>query len=171
MNGDAIDVRPERPEERDRIYRVHAAAFPTESEAELVDALRDVGDLCVSLVALDDGAVVGHIAFSPVTVGTGGGTGVGLGPVAVRPALARHGIGSQLIRTGLAACARAGYGFVVVLGEPEFYERFGFRRAADFGLGNEYGVDREFMALELASGALEKVTGTVTYPAAFKMVA
>src|SRR5204863_1426042 len=111
---------------------------------------------CVSLVAEVDGHVVGHIAFSPIQVDgeSREGVGVGLAPLAVLPDSQRHGIGSRLIREGLAACNRAGYGFVVVLGWPEYYPRFGFIRADRRGLANEYGADEAFMVLELRDGAI-----------------
>ncbi len=78
------------------------------------------------------------------------------------------GIGSKLIRDGLAMCRQAGYDVVVVLGAPAYYSRFGFMRAADFGLHNEYGVHDEFMVLPLREGALEGVSGLVKYLPEFR---
>jgi putative acetyltransferase len=146
-----FNIRPERDDDAAAIHAVHAAAFPTEDEARLVDELRKGGNLWISLVAEFDGQVVGHIAFSPVTVG-GMPTdkkGLGLAPVAVLPSHQRRGIGSALIVEGLNFCREQGYGFVVLLGHPEYYPRFGFRRASDFGLANEYGADEAFMVLEI----------------------
>jgi putative acetyltransferase len=158
-------IRPEGPADIAAIRRVLEAAFPTAAEARLVERLRDGGHLLISLVAEEDGAVVGHIAFSPVQVdgAAPAGGGVGLAPVAVLPGHQRQGLGGRLIREGLAACERAGYEFVVVLGEPAYYRRFGFDRAARRGLGNEYDAVEEFMVLELKGGAIPTSGGMVRY--------
>jgi len=162
-----ITVRPERPDDAPAIRRVHEAAFPTTLEGRLVDALRDAGRLTVSLVAERDREVVGHVAFSPVTLdGAPGVTdGVGLAPVAVLPAHQRRGVGAQLVREGLAACAAAG--FVVVLGDPAYYGRFGFAPASRWGLRDEYGGGEAFQALELRSGGIPAGAGLVRYAPEF----
>ena len=161
----ALTIRPEEPVDAVAIRRVLEATFPTAAEARLVDRLRAGGHLWISLVAEEDESVVGHIAFSPVRIDGQAVEehGVGLAPVAVLPDDQRRGIGSRLIREGLAACERAGYGFVVVLGEPAFYRRFGFDRADRRGLGNEYGVDLAFMVLELRNHAIPARGGVVRY--------
>jgi putative acetyltransferase len=156
-----VVVRPEEACDRAAVRAVHAAAFPTDAEAQLVEALRAAGRLSVSLVAADGGRVVGHVAFSPVSVG-GVADGLGLAPLAVVPDRQRQGVGGLLVRDGLAAAARSGAGYVVVLGHPGYYARFGFRRASDFGLGNEYGAVEAFMALELRPGGL-RAGGLVRY--------
>jgi putative acetyltransferase len=162
-------IRPEEASDAVAIRRVLEAAFPTAVEARLVDLLRAGGHLWVSLVAEVDGQIVGHVGFSPIQVDgdAGDGSGVGLAPLAVLPAYERQGIGSRLIREGLAACDRAGYGFVVVLGSPEFYPRFGFTRADQRGLGNEYGADEAFMVLELRDGTIPRYGGMVRYSPEF----
>ncbi len=161
----ALTIRPEEPADAVAIRRVLEAAFPTPAEARLVDRLRAGGHLWIALVAEEDEAVVGHIAFSPVRIDgqVVEEHGVGLAPVAVLPADQRRGIGRRLIREGLAACERAGYGFVVVLGERAFYRRFGFDRADRRGLGNEYGADEAFMVLELRNHVLPGRGGVVRY--------
>jgi putative acetyltransferase len=160
-----VEIRPEQPADAPAIRRVLEAAFPTADEARLVDLLRDGGHLLVSLVAEDVETVVGHIAFSPVRIDDQGieEVGVGLAPVAVLPDHQRRGIGSRLIREGLAACVRGRCGFVVVLGEPALYRRFGFDRADRRGLGNEYGADEAFMVLELTNNAIPGRGGVVRY--------
>lgn len=161
-------IRPEHPDDAAAIFAVHRAAFPTEDEARLVDALRVAGHAAISLVAEAEGQVVGHIVFSPVSVvGAADKRGLGLAPVAVVPGHQRCGIGSALIREGLSSCCQAGYDFVVVLGHPEYYSRFGFRRASEVGLGNEYGADEAFMVLELAPGGLPPA-GLVEYGPEFR---
>ena len=97
-----------------------------------MDALRESGKLVVSLVAEADGEVVGHVGFSPVT-SAAATRGLGLAPLAVRPGVLRRGIGGKLVVEGLAAIARSGAGFVVVLGDPRYYGRFGFGPAAPVG--------------------------------------
>jgi putative acetyltransferase len=113
--------------------------------------------------------VVGHVLFSPITLtpAARGLQGVGLAPVGVLPQFQKQGIGSGLVRKGLEDCKQAGFDFVVVLGAPEYYSRFGFTRASSFGLQNEYGVDDEFMAIELKRGVLAAVNGLVKYSPLF----
>jgi putative acetyltransferase len=160
-----LSIRPEGPADAAAIRRVLEAAFPAPNEARLIALLRATGNLRLSLVAEDDEAVVGHIAFSPVRVDgeVDDEGGIGLAPLAVHPDFQRRGIGSRLIREGLSACERAGYGFVVVLGEPALYRRFGFDRADRRGLGNECGADEDFMVLELKEGAIPARGGVVRF--------
>lgn len=160
--------RPERPADAASIRAVLEAAFPTPAEARLVAALRASGKLAVSMVACDGGGVVGHVAFSPVVAGTE--SGLGLAPMAVLPAHQGKGVGALLVREGLASCVQLEAAFVVVLGEPEYYGRFGFRRASDAGLDNEYGADEAFMVLELRRGALPPGGGLVRYAPEFGLV-
>jgi putative acetyltransferase len=140
-------------------------------EADLADALRVHVDPAISLVAEDeaDGAIVGHILFSPVTPGDGSPIRIaGLAPMAVLPARQRGGIGSQLVSSGLAHCRERGFVAAVVLGHAAYYPRFGFRPASTFGLRCEYDVpDEVFMALELEPGALAGLSGTVRYHPVF----
>jgi putative acetyltransferase len=158
-----ISIRPEQPTDAAAIQRVLEAAFPTAAEAHLVERLRAGGHLRISLVAEVDDQIVGQIAFSPVEIEGAAVEGIGLAPLAVLPEFQRQGIGSQLVHEGLAACQRAGSGFVVVLGEPEYYQRFGFTRADRRGLGNEYGADEAFMVLELRSGSIPEDGGLIRY--------
>src|SRR5262245_59295434 len=112
-----VRIRPERPGDEAAIHAVHAASFPTDVEARLVDALRDAGRLRVSLVAEVEGAIVGHAAFSPVTAESGV-VGAGLAPLAVAGPWRRQGIGAALVSAGLEAGRAAGFAWAVVLGEP-----------------------------------------------------
>lgn len=148
---------------------MHAAAFPSDAEARLVDALRAARRAALSLVAEHDGQVVGHVLFSPVK--SNRGRGLGLAPLAVLPRHQRQGIGAALIRAGIEACRAGGYDYAVVLGDPGYYRRFGFRRALDLGLQNEYGAQDEFMVLELRLGGLAGVTGLVKYCREFAALA
>jgi putative acetyltransferase len=122
----------------------------------LVDRLRGSSG-CICLVAIEAGAVVGHILFSGAQIveGRTDARVAGLGPMAVLPSRQRCGIGSELVRRGLEACRRDGYGAVVVVGHPGYYPRFGFRRGSSFGLRCQFDVaDAVFMAVELRPGAL-----------------
>ena len=169
MRNMRISIRPEKPSDADAVCAVLEAAFPTKTESRLVNLLREHGKAQVSLVAEVDGKVVGHILFSPVSADSPAGTvwGTGLAPIAVLPSRQRQGIGKRLMEEGLAACRRAGFAFAVVLGDPEYYHRSGFERAGRYGLRNEYGVDEEFMALELRPGGLPNGGGLVKYAPEF----
>jgi putative acetyltransferase len=151
------------------IHAVLAASFPTDLESRLVDLLRGAGRLRVSLVAEVDGALVGHIAFSPVTAATGA-LGVGLAPVAVAERHRRRGIAAALVRAGLEACRADGFGWEVVMGEPGYYSRFGFRPASEFGLSDEYGGGQAFQVIELVAGGLPVGAGLVRYAPEFAAV-
>jgi len=165
-----IEIRNEQPGDSAAIQEVHTKAFGGLVEAKLVQLIAERKKTLISLVATHDDRVVGHILFSSVTIANSPAafSGIGLAPVAVRPEHQRQGIGSRLIREGLSMCRQAGYDAVVVLGDPAYYSRFGFMRAADFGLQNEYGVFDEFMVLPLYDGALEGVSGLVKYVPEFR---
>jgi len=163
-------VRVQQPSDVATIHALHAACFPSAVEAQLVDLLRTAGRLSVSLVAELEEEIVGHVAFSPVSVATGA-VGAGLAPVAVEVRRRRQGIAAELIRVGLQACRRADYGWAVVLGEPGYYARFGFRPATEFGLSDEYGGGLAFQALELVTGALPVGAGLVKYAPEFSSLA
>jgi putative acetyltransferase len=168
-----MTIRPEKSEDIPAIRIVNERAFGGAAEADLVDALRRNGKATISLVAEDDGRVVGHILFSPVTVETGEGelVGVGLAPVAVLPEFQNRGAGSSLIEHGLDRCREAGQPFVVVIGHPHYYPRFGFKPASRFGIKSEYDVaDENFMAMELREGALLNQAGMARYQPEFDEV-
>lgn len=131
--------------------------------------LRDAGHLTVSLVAEVDGVVVGHIAFSPVTMGNRA-QGLGLAPLAVVDSHRGQGVGGELIEQGIRACGFLGVGWIVVLGDPACYERFGFRPASTVGLSDEYGGGAAFQVMEITPGALPVGGGLVHYGPEFAEV-
>ncbi|MDP6933005.1 MAG: N-acetyltransferase [Myxococcota bacterium] len=165
-----VVVRPEQPGDLAAIRDVNLAGFPGEAEADLVDALRANGKAMLSLVALQGDRIVGHILFSPVTIGSSdaGCRVLGLAPMAVLPDSQRQGIGSMLVETGLAHGRRSGVDCVVVLGHPDYYLRFGFEPASRFDIGCEYDVpDENFLVVELTHGSLDRVSGIARYPPEF----
>jgi putative acetyltransferase len=166
-------IRPERPGDVSRIRHANERAFGRPAEADLVERLRQGCADALSLVAEDD-AVVGHILFTPVVVeGTGQQVvGMGLAPLAVLPDRQRQGIGSQLVRRGLDILRERGCPFVVVVGHPEYYPRFGFEPASKYGLVSEWeGIpDAAFMALILDPYAVEGASGVAKYRGEFNEV-
>jgi putative acetyltransferase len=151
------------------VRAVNEAAFESPAEADLVDALRQQARPVISLVAESGGEIVGHIMFSPISLDDDDEMVImGLAPMAVSPANQREGIGSALVREGLARCRQIGSGAVVVLGHPQYYPRFGFVPASEFGIDSEYDVpDEVFMALEIQPGALDNIGGIARYHEAF----
>jgi putative acetyltransferase len=158
-------VRPERGADRSAVAEINSLAFGGPAEARLVDALRPIAEPGISLVAVESDRVVGHVFFSPVTIGPGRHPLVlGLAPLAVTPALQRRGLGSLLTEAGLLACAEAGARAVVVVGHPAYYPRFGFERARDYGVSYPPAHSQDaVMIRELVPGALDGVTGCIAY--------
>lgn len=160
-------IRAERPADVAAIAEITREAFrsqPYSSHTEhfIINALRSSNALSISLVAERDGQVVGHIAFSPVKVSDGSQGWYGLGPVAVMPEFQGQGIGRALVERGLAALQEFGARGCILLGEPAFYGRFGFRNNKELVLK---GVPQDYF-LALAFGE-EVVRGQVTYHEAF----
>jgi len=162
-------IRAEKECDRDAVYAVNKSAFEMPSEADLVDVLRQQAQPVVSLVAEENGEVVGHIMFSPVSLSDHPNLKLmGLSPMAVAPVHQRTGIGSALVRSGLDQCRQLDFVAVVVLGHPDYYPRFGFLPSSQFGIDSEYDVPEEvFMAMELRPEALTGKTGRVRYHPAF----
>jgi putative acetyltransferase len=166
-----IIIRPEKPEHVQGVRMVEEQAFHRAGEADLVDRLRGRGAVMLSLVAVENGLVLGHILFSPVTIGAGPDAlhAQGMGPVAVLPERQKEGIGSRLIRAGLEECRQANVPAVVVLGNPKYYARFGFGPARRFGIRfPDANVPEDaFQVIELRRGALEGHPGDVIYQPEF----
>lgn len=162
-----IIVRREQAGDEEQIRTVNTRAFQQTAEANIIDALRSACPEGVSLVAVDAGIIVGHILFTPAVIESESRTvlGMGLAPMAVLPEFQRRGIGSRLIRAGLDEMRKTRQPFVLVLGHPEYYPRFGFVRASRYGIISEYeGVpDEAFMILVLDEAMLEGVTGIGKY--------
>jgi predicted N-acetyltransferase YhbS len=171
MSGNEITVRPERPEDFEAIDDIVTAAFLAEfgttTEAGLIRTMRQRGELVadLALVAEADGCVVGHIAFSEVTLDGHGARGLGLAPVAVAPDVQASGIGSLLITTALERAEQLGWQFVVLLGHAGYYPRFGFAPAAAAGLTGDYGDHDGWMVRPLGDAVVP--AGHVRYCSSF----
>ncbi len=160
------EIREFRVESAGEVETILVAAFGGGGEARLVRALRADGAMALERVAVEDGVVVGHIAFSPLMTAPATLRLAGLAPVAVAPDRQGQGIGGALIRDGLARCAAAGFAAVALLGDPAYYRHFGFTRRAAFPLHSIYSGPA-WQALELSEGALAGGPWTVRHPAAF----
>jgi putative acetyltransferase len=161
-----IKIRRETPEDIKPIYNLNVKAFGQTLEADLVNRLRASNALSLSLVAIEDDKVVGHIAFSIVTIEPERATlnAIDLGPMAVLPERQGAGIGSQLVKAGLREVQELGYEIVMVLGFPDYYSRFGFIPAKKFGIQWRCDVPEEaFMIKVLRNGALKEVSGDVRF--------
>jgi len=168
-----MNIRKEIASDIDTIQKVNAEAFATETEADLVDALRDSGCPYLSLVAEVDNEVVGHILFTPVELSGNNNTLkiMGLAPMAVLSKHQNKGIGTGLVQAGLEQCRSLGYDAVVVLGHPAYYPRFGFEPSVKYGIKSEYDVpDDVFMILELSPGCLKNHKGVIKYHQAFDSI-
>jgi len=160
-------IREEQSKDIDQVRSLLQAAFSTDAESKLVDALRANGKAVISLVAVCGEDILGHILFSPITTSPPAeARGIGLAPVAVLPGIQSQGIGSQLIQAGLQLCQELEFDYCVVLGSPDYYHRFGFETADEHGLKNEYGAGEEFMVLHFTDS---HVSGLIQYASEFAL--
>lgn len=162
-------TRPEGPEDIPAVRAVNVAAFPSEQEADLVDALRAdpawIPGLSVVAEA-PDGTVVGHALLTRCLVDEA--PALALAPVAVAPGHQRTGAGSAVVRAALDAARERGEDLVLVLGHPDYYPRFGFAPASGLGIRAPFDVpDEAMMALRLRSDGAGAPTGVIRYPAPF----
>ncbi|MGZ9584488.1 GNAT family N-acetyltransferase [Paenibacillus marinisediminis] len=169
-----IRVRTEQHEDHQAIRDVNIAAFDNRNdEADLVDRIRQSLYYVpmLSIIAEDDGEIVGHLMLSEaeVTEGDQHHKVIALAPIAVMPDRQREGIGKLLIEVGLKRCKELGYSLVLLIGHPTYYPKFGFVPARAHGLElRQFQVpDEVFMVYELQEHALERISGELKYPPAF----
>jgi len=171
-----IIIRQETPSDIAAIHAVNKQAFDNrEAEAGLVNAIRNTENFIpeLSLVAEENGQIVGHILFSRIHIETENGqvSALALAPMAVLPEYQKQRIGSEVVRRGLNECKRLGHAIVIVLGHTAYYPRFGFSAALAKSLECPFGdCGDAWMALELIPNALQRVRGKVIYPPAFNGV-
>jgi putative acetyltransferase len=167
-----ISIRDETPDDHDRIRRITAAAFSGSEfghngEADLIDCLRAKCERYYSIVACSEDEVVGHVAFTPVLIRTTKTEtlGMGLAPLSVTPDHQSTGVGTSLVTYGLRRLFDDSYPFVVVLGHPRYYARFGFRPASQFHISHGFpGIPQDvFFILPDANGTLTAWTGGKAY--------
>lgn len=163
-----MEIRPAETKDADAIGAVHRAAFPEPAEAELVATIVREGEAVVSLVADEDGTVIGHVLLSRMRVKGDGRAyrAVALGPIAILPEQQGKGIGSALIESALGVARTTGEYLVFVIGEPAFYGRFGFAAATALPFESDYSGPY-FMALALQSGLALPRSGRADYARAF----
>lgn len=163
-----LTIRPEKPGDEQAIGALTTIAFDPMpfsdgTEAQIIDDLRRDGDLTISLVALEGSDILGHVAFSPVTIPGQSGRWFGLGPISVHPEAQRKGVGSKLIKEGIALLKAQAATGCVLIGEPGYYRRFGFRSD---GRIHYPGVADDYVQwLSFGAGNPE---GTLAYCAAFQ---
>jgi putative acetyltransferase len=165
----SIKIREECPDDVVAVRDLNRRAFGQDQESSIVDALRANRAALLSLVATVNDQVVGHIMYSPVFMGNV--EGAALGPMAVLPECQRQGIGSKLIDAGNQKLKDAGYPFIIVVGHADYYSRFGFRPASEYGIKCEWDVPNDvFMLLVLDETKMEGVSGLAKYRHEFSSV-
>ena len=159
-------IRQEQPADFDTVNTLLQTSFGREAEARLVDRLRASGKIFAALVAEEKQRILGHVVISGIAVNAEGGDvdALALAPLAVEPAFQRLGIGSALVSAALESCRLGRRSRVVVVGDPVYYERFGFVPATRFGLKCPFPApETAFMAIELQPGAFANASGPVRY--------
>lgn len=155
------------------IREVNEEAFNQPDEANLVEMLRDGEKVIVSLVAEEEQTILGSILFSKASIDGSDIKVAGLAPMAVLPEYQNQGIGTQLVEEGLDECMSQGYDVIIVLGHVDYYPRFGFKPASEYGICSEWEEQIQedaFMLLELHTGVLDGIEGTARYADEFSEV-
>jgi len=166
-----IHIRTEIPDDYEGIDEVNRQAFEQEFEGQLIRKIREGQNFIeeLSLVALHEATIVGHILFSKIKIlGEREYDTLALAPMAVKPEYQKKGIGKKLVRAGLKKAKDLGFGSVIVLGHSDYYPQFGFQEASQWNIKCPLDVpDQSFMAIQLIPGDLEDKSGTVVYPKEF----
>jgi putative acetyltransferase len=164
-----VNCRLESIEDLQSIWLVNQTAFEGDAEANLVDALRDGDFVDISIVAVVDGKVVGHILFSRVAIASKVGTvdALSLAPMTVLSIHQRQGFGTKLVESGLAASREQAHRIAVVLGHLKFYPRFGFSAELAQQIESPFGEGEAWVALDLSQGTLAGTKGRGEYSPPF----
>jgi putative acetyltransferase len=171
-----VKIRQENKDDFNTVFEVNKLAFGQENEASLVDLLRNSKAFIpeLSLVAIFDNKVVGHILFTTIKIindDKNETDSLALAPMAVRPEFQNKGIGGQLIKYGLDKAKELGYKSVIVLGHEHYYPKFGFEPAEKWNIKSPFDIPTNiFMALELEKDGLKAISGTVIYPKEFETI-
>lgn len=167
-------IRTETSADYEGVHQVNVKAFgDREDEARLVENIRNSAGFIpeLSIVAEQDNEIVGHILLSMAVVEDGENTYdvIALAPIAVMPKVQKQGIGKALILEGLERCRTLGYHLVFLIGHPEYYPKFGFKPAGQYGFElKQFEVPEDvFMVCELKAGELQKIKGELKYPPTF----
>lgn len=169
-----VEIRQENTNDIASIFELNKVAFGQENEAKLVDLLRNSNSFIpeLSLVAIFDNEIVGHILFSKINIINDNKDkfeSLALAPMAVKSEFQNNGISGQLIQSGLDKAKELQHKSVIVLGHKHYYPKFGFAPADKWNIKSPYNVPREvFMALELTTDGLKNVSGLVKYPKEFE---
>ena len=164
-----FEIREEAPGDIIAIRDVNMRAFGQDQEGNIIDALRSNAASLLSLVATLKGRVVGHIMYSPASVGEV--AGAALGPMAVLPEHQHQGIGTRLVEEGNRRLKESGCPFIVVVGHADYYPRFGFRSARDYGIKCEWETpDEVFMLLVLDDAKMHGLSGLAKYRPEFSEI-
>jgi putative acetyltransferase len=164
-----VEIRSETEDDFNAITLINDLAFGGTGESELITNLRNTNDFIpdLSLVALVDDRILGHILFYPIAIEAANNTSptISLAPMAVHPDYQKKGIGTKLVIDGLQRCKDMHFDSVIVLGHPNYYPRFGFKPASQWNLYSDFEApDEAFMALELEVNSLAGKNGKVVYP-------
>ncbi len=173
IHNQLYHIRSENSQDYEGVYQLYCQIFRRNSEAELVNHLRKNNEIFCALVAIIEDTIIGHILFSPVRIASSpdGLKSLGLAPLGVLPLYQKQGIGSALVSQGLKDCEQQQQDLIVVLGYPDFYQRFGFKTALQSNLGLPYSVPEEaFMVKELTTGILTRCQGNVYYSSQFDLL-
>ena len=164
-----IIIRKETSDDSEAIKELNNQAFCQKQEGELIENLRKKSEFVteLSLVAIHENRIIGHILYFPITIKTEKKvhSTLSLEPMAVMPDYQKKGVGGALIKAGLEKAKELGFISVVVLGHPEYYPRFGFRKASKWKIKEPFGVpDEVMMAIELQEGSLDCGGGMIDFP-------
>lgn len=162
-----MHIRQEQPEDFQAIRTINEKAFGRPEEANIIEKLRSNCPDILSLVAVCEDRIVGHILFSPAVIETDNGLieGMGLAPMAVLTEYQNQGIGSSLVKSGIDILRKRACPFIIVLGHPEYYPRFGFEQAFVYGLKCQWqGVpDEAFMVIFFDETLKQSASGIARY--------